>query len=50
MLQVVPFKDWIKQCGCGLFLLEDHKKWVKGIWAGIFSIPAVIIVMFTRDP
>jgi len=50
MLQVVPFKSWIERCGCMLFLLDDHKRWVKGVWAGIFCIPAVIITMVTRDP
>jgi len=50
MLKIVPFKDWIRQCNCGLFLLDDDKKWVKGVWAGIFSIPALIIVCFTKNP
>jgi hypothetical protein len=50
MLKVVPFKDWIKKANCCLFLLDDDKKYVKGVWAGIFSIPAIVIVMFTRNP
>ena len=49
-MQVVPVKRWIRNSGCCQFLLEDHKRSVKGIWSIIFSIPVIIIVMFERDP
>ncbi len=49
-MQVVPVKRWIRQGGYGLFLLEDHKRSVKGIWSIIFIIPVIIIVMFERNP
>ena len=35
---------------CCKFLLDDHKRSVKGIWSIIFSIPVIVIVMFERDP
>ena len=49
-MQVVPVKRWIRQWGCCKFLLDDHKRSVKGIWSIIFTIPVIIIVMFERDP
>ena len=49
-MQVVPVKRWIRQCGCCKFLLDDHKRSVKGVWAIIFSLPVIVIVMFERDP
>ena len=49
-MQVVPVKRWIRNSGCCLFLLDDHKRSVKGIWSIIFTIPVIIIVMFERDP
>ena len=49
-MQVVPVKRWIRSSGCCLFLLDDHKRLVKGIWSIIFTIPVIVIVMFERDP
>ena len=49
-LQVVPLKRWIREIGCCKILLEDHRRSVKGLWSFIFSIPAIIIVLFVRNP
>jgi len=50
MLQVVPIKKWIKKSGCCLWLLDDTKRSVKGAWSAIFSIPAICLVLVTKDP
>lgn len=49
-MQVVPVKRWIRSWGHLTFLLDDHKRSVKGIWSIIFTIPVIVIVMFERDP
>uniref|UniRef100_A0A7S3I794 Amino acid transporter transmembrane domain-containing protein n=1 Tax=Favella ehrenbergii TaxID=182087 RepID=A0A7S3I794_9SPIT len=51
-MQVVPVKRWIRNsnCGCLMFLLDDKRRLVKGVWSFIFSLPVIIIVMFERDP
>ena len=49
-MQVVPVKRWIRKWNCCTFLIEDHKRSVKGIWSIIFSIPVIVIVMFERNP
>ena len=49
-MQVIPVKRWIKDIGCCKILLEDHRRLVKGLWSIIFSIPAIIIVMFFKKP
>ena len=49
-MQVVPVKRWIRNSGRCLFLLEDHKRSVKGVWSIVFSVPVIVIVMFVRNP
>ena len=49
-MQVVPIKRWIRNWGHCLFLLEDHRRSVKGVWSIIFSLPVIVIVMFVRNP
>lgn len=52
LMLVVPIKKWLRKYdnGCARFLLEDHKRSVKGVWAFIISIPVFIIVCLTRNP
>jgi len=49
LLDVLPIKHYIKKRGCCLFLLDDHKRMVKGAWSCILSIPVFCIVFFYRD-
>ena len=49
LLDVLPIKKWLKDANICLFLLEDHKNSIKGIWSIILSIPVFIIVFLTRD-
>lgn len=49
LLDALPIKKWIEQSGRCLFLLEDHKNWVKGVWSLILSIPVFCVVFFTRN-
>lgn len=49
-MKVVPIKRWIKKLGYCQFLLDDHKRSVKGIWSIILTIPVIVIVMYERDP
>ena len=49
LLDALPIKKWVEKSGRCLFLLEDDKKWVKGVWSIILSIPVFVVVMFTRD-
>jgi amino acid permease len=49
LLDVVPIKPYLRRKNCCLFLLDDHKNTVKGIWSIILSIPVFIIVLLTRD-
>ena len=49
-MQVIPVKRWIKDIGCCKILLEDHRRLVKGLWSIIFSIPAIVVVMFVKNP
>ena len=49
-MQVIPVKRWIKDIGCCKILLEDHRRLVKGLWSIIFSIPAIVVVIFVKNP
>ena len=49
-MQEIPVKRWIKDIGCCKILLEDHRRLVKGLWSIIFSIPAIVVVMFVKNP
>ena len=49
-MQVIPVKRWIKDIGCCKILLEDHRRLVKGLWSIIFSIPAIVVVLFVKNP
>jgi amino acid permease len=48
----MPIKDWLRasSCSCCHWLIDDSKKSVKGAWAAIFSLPAIVIVCFVRNP
>ena len=49
LLEVLPIKDFLRRNNICLFLLEDHKRSIKGLWSIILSIPAIIVVIFVRD-
>ena len=49
LLEVLPIKKWIRNSGRCLFLLDDHKNSIKGLWSIILTIPVLIVVMFFRD-
>lgn len=49
LLDVFPIKQWLKEKNICLFLLDDHKNSIKGVWSIILSIPVFIIVFLTRD-
>jgi hypothetical protein len=49
VLDVIPVKLWINRCGKCLFLLDDHKNSVKGIWSIVLFIPAMLMLLVTRD-
>lgn len=49
LLEVIPLKRWIKNSGMCLWLLDDHKSHIKGIWSIILTIPVVCIVTWYRD-
>lgn len=52
LLEVLPIKKWLANwdCSCARFLLQDKRHVVKGVWSMIVSIPAIIIVLITRNP
>jgi len=41
LLDVLPIKRWIRNSGYCLFLLEDHRTVVKGVWSIILTIPVL---------
>lgn len=49
LLDVLPIKRWIKNSGRCLFLLEDHRTVVKGVWSIILTIPVLCIVTWYRE-
>jgi hypothetical protein len=49
LLDAIPINKFLKDRNICLFLLDDHKKSVKGLWSIILSIPVLCIVMFYRD-
>ena len=51
-MKVVPIKKWLSNCDCSCarFLLQDHRKMVKGVWAFIVSLPVFAICCATRNP
>ncbi len=49
LLDALPIKRWIESANCCLFLLQDHKLWVKGVWSIILSFPVFAVVLSTRD-
>ena len=48
LLDVLPIKRWIRNSGRCLFLLEDHRTVVKGVWSIILTIPVLCIVTWYR--
>lgn len=50
LMEVLPIKKWLKSCDCSCarFLLQDKRRSVKGAWAAIVNIPAIIITLLTR--
>ena len=49
LLEAFPIKAFIKKQNKCLFLLDDHKNSIKGIWSIILTIPVIIIVIFYRN-
>jgi hypothetical protein len=49
LLDAIPIKKFLKEKNFCIFLLDDHKKSIKGLWSIILSIPVLCIVMFYRD-
>jgi hypothetical protein len=49
LLDVFPIKEKIKKSGRCLFLLDDHKNVVKGVWSMILSIPVFCVVFVYRN-
>ena len=50
LLDFLPIKQYLKKKNKCLFLLDDTKKSVKGLWSIILSIPVIIIVLSYRNP
>ena len=50
LLDAIPVKPYLRRKGKCLWLLEDHKKSVKGMWSIILTIPVLAIVCFYRNP
>jgi hypothetical protein len=49
LLDAIPIKKFLKDNNILLFLLDDHKNSIKGLWSIILSIPVICIVLFYRD-
>lgn len=51
-MQILPIKEFLGRYdnACCRFLIQDKRFDVKGVWSMIISIPAVIIVLFTKNP
>ena len=49
LLEVIPIKQYIRKKNRCLFLLEDHRNVVRGVWSIILSIPVFFIVFFFRN-
>lgn len=49
LLDVLPIKAFLKKQNFCLFLLDDHKPMIKGIWSIILTIPVISIVTWYRD-
>jgi len=49
LLEVLPIKQYLRQKNRCLWLLEDHRNVVKGVWSVILTIPVVCIVTWYRD-
>jgi len=49
LLDVIPVKRWLRERNMLLFLLDDHKNSIKGLWSCILTIPVLVIVCLTRD-
>lgn len=50
LLDFLPIKSYLKRKNKCLFLLDDTKKSVKGLWSIILSIPVIVIVLAYRKP
>ena len=49
LLEVLPIKRYLRRKRCCLFLLDDEKNSVKGLWSIILSLPVAVVVLLTRD-
>ena len=49
LLDALPIKRWIKNSGRCLWLLEDHRNLIKGVWSIILSIPVFAVVLTYRE-
>lgn len=49
LLDLLPIKRILRENNICLFLLDDSKKIVKGVWSIILTIPVFCIVFFYRD-
>jgi len=49
LLDVLPIKQYIKRKKCCLFLLDDNRNIVKGVWSIILSLPVFLIVFSMKN-
>ena len=49
LLDLLPIKRILRERNCCLFLIDDSKKWVKGLWSIILTIPVFLIVFSYRN-
>ena len=49
ILDVIPIKQYLRNRNKCLFLIDDNKNYIKGVWSIIISIPVVIIIVFYHN-
>ena len=49
LLDLLPIKRILREKNCCLFLLDDSKNMVKGVWSIILTLPVFAVVLFTRN-
>lgn len=49
ILDVFPIKDFLRRNNFCVFLTEDHKNSVKGMWSIILSIPCIMVALCYRN-
>jgi len=49
LLEVLPIKAFLRRNNIFLWLLDDHKPMIKGLWSIILTIPVIGIVSWYRN-